>query len=295
MVNPFLCSAICTPLDEHERLHVDGLKSHLKDQADAGIDAVLVAGTMGLMQLLTEKTYADLVRQSCDSWEGCGEIFVGVGDTSLARTLQRVRIVNEFRVDGVVALAPFFFQFSQQELCDHFRAIADQSKSPLFLYDLPLRTGTSLAIETVIELSAHPNIAGIKCSGPITQTRQLIDALQMPEFRVFVACPPLLDHLLRAGIAQHLDGIYALAPRLTRDIARSAQAENWPEAARLTQGLSRVLSVIQEYGIFPAAQEILRAKGIRGSILPRPYLPLSEERTGQLLAEPAIRSILHLY
>jgi 4-hydroxy-tetrahydrodipicolinate synthase len=292
MTNTCICSAICTPFDDRERLHVGGLQDHLRDQAEAGIDAVLVGGTMGLMQLLTEKTYADLVRASCDSWSR-GEIFVGVGDTSLSRTLQRIHIVNEFKVDGVLALAPYFFQFSQVELCDYYRALADQSKSPLYLYDIPPRTGTSLAIDTVVELAAHPNIAGIKCSGPITQTRELIDTLGARKFRVMVGCPTMLDHLLRVGIAQHVDGLYALAPRVACAIARSAQAENWSEAARLTQVLGRLLATLQEYGVFPAAQEILRAKGIRGSFLPRPYRPLSDERTRQLLSEPAIQAILN--
>jgi 4-hydroxy-tetrahydrodipicolinate synthase len=292
MINTCICSAICTPLDDRERLHVDGLHDHLRDQAEAGIDAILVGGTMGLMQLLTEKTYAELVLTARNSWSR-GEIFIGVGDTSLSRTLQRIHIVNEFKVDGVLALAPFFFQFSQEELCDYYRALADQSKSPLYLYDIPPRTGTSLAIKTVVELAAHPNIAGIKCSGPITQTRELIDALGARKFRVMVGCPTLLDHLLRVGIAQHVDGLYALAPRVASTIALSAQAENWSEAARLTQVLGRLLATLQEYGVFPAAQEILRAKGIRGCFLPRPYRPLSDERTGQLLSEPAVQAILN--
>jgi 4-hydroxy-tetrahydrodipicolinate synthase len=291
MVNAFICSAILTPLDDRERLHVEGLQDHLRDQAEAGIDAVLAGGTMGVMQLLTDKTYAELVQATCNNWSR-GEIFIGVGDTSLSRTLQRIHIVNEFKVDGVLALAPFFFQFSQKELCDYYRTLADQSKSPLYLYDIPPRTGTTLAIETVVELAAHPNIAGIKCSGPITQTRQLIDALDARKFRVMVGCPTLLDHLLRVGIAQHVDGVFALAPRLARTIARSAEAENWSEAENLTQILGRLLSTLYEYGVFPAAQEILHAKKIRGSFLPLPYRPLSEERTRELLAEPAVQSIL---
>ncbi len=292
MTNTCICSAILTPLDDRERLHVDGLQEHLRDQAEAGIDAVLVGGTMGLMQLLTEKTYADLVRAACDSWTS-GEIFVGVGDTSLARTLQRIHIVNEFKVDGVLALAPFFVQFSQEELCDYYRALADQSKWPLYLYDIPARTGTSLAVDTVVQMAAHPNIAGIKCSGPITQTRELIDALGTTNFRVMVGCPTMLDHLLRVGIAQHIDGLYALAPRVACAVARSAEAENWSEAAKHTQAIGNLLSTLQKYGVFPAAQEILRAKGNRACFVPRPYRPLSDERTSQLLAEAAIQAILN--
>jgi 4-hydroxy-tetrahydrodipicolinate synthase len=293
MVETFICTALCTPLDERERLHADGLRDHLRAQADAEIDAVLVGGTMGLMQLLTDKTYAELVRAANDYWAGKGEIFVGVGDTSYSRTLQRIHVVNEFKVDGVLALAPFFFRFSQEELCDYYRELAGQTRAPLYLYDLPQLTGTSLALKTVVELSEHPNIAGIKCSGPITQTRELIDALSGRAFRVMVGCPTMLDHLLRVGIAQHVDGLFGLAPRLARNVVKAAQAENWSDAARNTQALCNLLSTLQKFGVFPAAQEILRARGMRGSILPCPYRPLSEEQTRQLLAEPAIQLILH--
>jgi hypothetical protein len=54
-----------------------------------------------------------------------------------------------------------------------------------------------------------------------------------------------------------------------------------------------MLATLHKYGVYPAAQGILSAKGISGSFVPRPYRPLSEERLGELLDEPAVQSILH--
>ena len=89
-----LISALCTPLNDDGSLHVDGLAAHLDDQWRHGIAGVLVGGTMGLMQLLGDETYRELVRCSVQLSRGRGEILVGVGDTSFTRTLSRIRYVE---------------------------------------------------------------------------------------------------------------------------------------------------------------------------------------------------------
>ena len=140
MLRTRLISAIGTPLTSDEELHIDGLYKHLEEQFAADIDGVLVAGTMGLMQLLADKTYNDLIVHSAKWWKAKGELLVGVGDASYARTVERIRLVNEVPVDGVVVLSPYFVPFSQAELLEYFRSLANASRAPLFLYDLPQRT-----------------------------------------------------------------------------------------------------------------------------------------------------------
>ena len=87
-------SAICTPLRADETLHVDGLAAHIEDQFENGISGVLVAGTMGKLQLLTDGTYLELVKQSVRLAGGRGEVLVGVGDMGFARTRERIKAVE---------------------------------------------------------------------------------------------------------------------------------------------------------------------------------------------------------
>src|SRR6185369_8155766 len=110
-----------------------------------------------------------------------------------------------------------------------FTALADFSTHPLFLYDLPGLTGVKLALETILKLSTHPNIRGIKCSGEFANTRPLLDSAP-PGFRVIVAQADLIDVLLHHGVQDHLDGIFSLAPSWVTEIGRCAQAENWEAA-----------------------------------------------------------------
>ena len=136
---------------------------------------------------------------------------MGVGDASWARTLERIETVCRFPIDGVVALAPYLFRFPQREMIDYFQSLADASPVPLYLYDLPVRTGVEIDLSTYEILAKHPNIRGAKVSGRIEIARELVKRFG-DRFRVIVAEPKSLDVLLREGLHAHLDGIFAVAP-----------------------------------------------------------------------------------
>jgi 4-hydroxy-tetrahydrodipicolinate synthase len=291
MTTPYFIAAIGTPLDTDELLDSLALRAHLDDQRAGDMDGVLVAGTMGMMQLLRDETYRELVKQSSELWSGKGELLVGVGDASFARTRDRLRYVNQFPVDVAVVLTPHFMKFSQEQLIDYYRALADESRPPLYLYDLPQITGTSLALDTVCKLAMHPNIRGIKCSGDVAQVRVLTDALAGSSFRVIVAQPLLVDVLMRHGMRQHLDGVYAMFPAWTKKVKQAVIAEDWNTAASLSQSLAQIMPRLHHFGVLSAMTAILNARGIGGNFAPRPYSRLTAAQRESLLQEPALNAL----
>lgn len=288
----YLCHAVGTPLDADDGLHTEGLRVHLDQQAAAGVDSVLVAGTMGAMPLLTHTTYQQLLTESCRLWRSRGELLVGVGDVSFARTKERIGLANDLPLDGAVVLTPFFLKYSQQDLIAYFRELAAVSRAPLYLYDLPQRTGNPLSIETVCRLAEHPNIRGIKCSGEAGHVRRLSDALSGSGFRVIVAQAPLLDILLKAGVRSHVDGVYSVVPHVVARVCSSAEAGDWPGAARWQALLNGVLDELVRFGVFPAATALLNAAGVPGNFAPRPHRPLAPEAGEELLATASVRAAL---
>lgn len=279
--------AICTPLNDDQSLCVPGLAAHIEDQASAGFGGLLVGGTMGLMQLLSDSTYRDLIRNAIDLGKGRFEMLIGVGDTSFARTRDRIEFAHKLPIDGVVIVTPSFWKYSRADLLCYFRSLADFSRKPVYLYDLPTLTGVKLDADLVLELAAHPNIAGVKCSIPWEQTRPLIDAAPRG-FRIIPAQPCILDQLVRLGIKDNLDGIYGLVPELTAAILIAAENGRWEQAAHLQADMAALSKVLGTYGVFPAATAILNARGIPGSVAPAPMQPLSAERRDQLLREPVL-------
>lgn len=286
-----LITAIGTPLKPDESLHIGGLEAQIDDQFAGGITGLLVGGTMGAMQLLSDETYEALIDESIRIARGRGEVLIGVGDTSLARTLARVKLLNTRKADGAVVLSPYMLRFSQTELIDYYTALADASMHPLYLYDLPVITGTKLEFETVRTLSRHRNIRGIKCSGEIGWTRQLID-LNLPDFRVIVAAADMIDVLFRSGVTEHLDGIFAAAPHWVGEIAQSAMRQDWASAAAAQQKINALLRLVREFGVFATFTAILNARGIPGNYAPRPYRALDPRRLEAVLASDPVRLLL---
>ncbi|MDY0170636.1 MAG: dihydrodipicolinate synthase family protein [Thermoguttaceae bacterium] len=287
-----LISAVCTPLSDDGSLDVDGLAAHLEEQWRHGIAGVLIGGTMGIMQLLPDPTYRDLVRHGTQLAHGQGEVLVGAGDTSFTRTLERVRYVEQFDVDGIVVLSPFFITLGQAELIDYFRQLADLSGKPIYLYDLPGTTKTRLALETVLELSKHPNIHGIKCSGEWSETWRLMSRVDSG-FRVVPAQPHMVDLLTRCGVAYNLDGVFAIVPDLTASIVEAAEQGDHALAGLRQCKLSELLHlIVNKYPLFPACSALLNAKRISGNVFVPRSQPLSPEQREQFLDEPVVREIL---
>jgi 4-hydroxy-tetrahydrodipicolinate synthase len=291
MTKPSLIAAIGTPLTQGETLHRAGLEAHLADQWAGGMTGVLVGGTMGAMQMLAEDTYHQLVDSAIEFSHGRGEVMVGAGDTSLARTRERIRFLNDRKIDGTVVLSPFFLKVGQAELIKYFESLANVSKHPLFLYDLPGLTGTKLELETVQQLSRHPRIRGIKCSGDFGTTRQLLDSAPAG-FRVIVAQADLVDVLLRHGVREHLDGVFSLAPFWVKAIERAASINDWTAAASCQQRLSALLRVLKKYGVFQVFTLILNARGIPGNYMPAPLEQLSEANRAAVMNEAVVKDLL---
>lgn len=292
MSRSYFISAICTPVTAIDTLHEEGLARHLDAQWSNGIQGVLVAGTMGLMQLLRDDTYESLCRRSIELTKGRGEVMIGAGDTSLARTLSRVEFLNSLKgLDAVVVLSPFFMPFSQSELFDYFTAIAEASKAPLYLYDVPHWTRSKIELPTVVRLAGHRNIKGIKCSDQFVSTRLLMDAVP-DRFRVIVAQPLLVDTLLKFGVGQHLDGLFALAPNWTHALGTAADQGDWETAAIYQRKIAQMALLLPKYGVFPSSTAILNGQGTPGRFGMRPYQLLNEQTTAQFLAEPIIKELL---
>jgi dihydrodipicolinate synthase/N-acetylneuraminate lyase len=143
----------------------------------------------------------------------------------------------------------------------------------------------------VLKLRQHANIAGIKCSGDVSQARMLADAVAGSRFRVIFAQPQLADVLFRSGYMEQLDGLYAIFPSWVKKMKTAVEAADWNSAHKLCQSLASVLAVLVAHDVMPAMTAILNARGIAGNFAPRPYHMLPPDKSHALLIDPAIREV----
>lgn len=280
-----LITATLTPLDDQDRLHTPGLEAHLDDQYKAGIRKLLIAGTMGLMPLLPDQTWMDLAQTAVKINKGRFELLIGATDHSTTRMLKRIDFLNGIDgIDGVTVMTPNFYKFTPAQYESYYREIAKASRYPVLLYHLPGLTGLQLPDDAWLAIAGIPNITGAKFSGCASLIRKLTPHL--PDgFRTIIADPLMTDQFFRAGVPEHLDGLWALAPELAVTIDHCCEQGRFDEAADAQNRLNHLHRLIVEFGVFESATAILNARGIPGRMAPWPIGTLDNPRAEALMAK----------
>ncbi len=156
-------TAIVTPFTDDGALHLPGLKRQIQRQLAAG-NGIFCGGTNGEFFVLTEDEKVAVTRTCVEEVAGRAPVVAHIGEISTRATIRLGKQVEALGVDAVSVITPWFVPLTQAELIAHYTTIADALNVPVFLYNIPARTGNTIAPETARALAAHPNIIGIKDS-----------------------------------------------------------------------------------------------------------------------------------
>lgn len=169
-----------------------------------GVHGLFPCGSIGEFTSLTADQRRRVVEVVADA-AGDTPVLAGCGDTSVEAVRRHVRAAAEAGADAAVVVTPYYLSTTQNGLVDFYTDVAAESDLPLVLYNIPALTGVSLDVETVVELSSHPNVVGIKdTSGDMTYHRRLIDETSS-EFTVLQGATELAIVSLDTGA----DGLVA--------------------------------------------------------------------------------------
>ncbi|WP_321887980.1 4-hydroxy-tetrahydrodipicolinate synthase [Paraburkholderia bannensis] len=164
LVTPFKGGAV-----DHEAL--DALVRHY---VQAGVAGIVALGTTGEPAALDEREQ-DAVLATVLASAGALPVVAGVSGNHTQSVCERIAALNDMPVAGVLAAAPYYIRPSQAGVIGHFAALADASRKPVMLYDIPARTGVTLALPTLLELAGHARIVAVKdCGGSLDKTLALI-------------------------------------------------------------------------------------------------------------------------
>lgn len=261
-------TAVGTPLDDEGRLIEKSFRKHLNDQMKNGIDGLFVMGSMGMMPCLSSATYIRCAEIAAGEIGKKAKIMIGAGDNSIERTIERIDSIKHLKIDAVVVTTPYFFTSSQKDLFYYFTEVAERSPFPVYLYDLPQCTKVKIEMETVLRLSQHKNINGIKCSDNPAWTRMLFDRCLSREFEVISAYYDLIDVFLRYGIRVHLDGFFSIMPSWLKEIKVAFSKDDFEEITRIQRKMTWLRNEFIKIGVFPAFTEAMNLLGFEGRFHP---------------------------
>jgi len=168
--------AVITPFTK-EGIDFPALEQLLAFQIANETDAVIVCGTTGEASTMTGAERTAVVKKTVEMVAGKMPVIVGTGSNHTDAAIRQSREAEEAGADGVLVVTPYYNKATQTGLIRHYTAVADAVGIPLITYDVPSRTGVTIAPETYAVLSGHPKIIGTKeASGNFAQiqkTREL--------------------------------------------------------------------------------------------------------------------------
>jgi 4-hydroxy-tetrahydrodipicolinate synthase len=158
-----MLTAMITPMTPDGGVDYAGaarLASYLVD--DMRNDGLVISGTTGEAPTTTDEEKERLLRAVVEAVSDRATVVAGVGTYDTAHTCEAARQAERAGADGLLVVTPYYNKPPQAGLVAHFTKVADSTGLPVILYDIPGRTGTPIATETLIQLSAHPRIVAVK-------------------------------------------------------------------------------------------------------------------------------------
>ena len=158
-----LLTAMVTPFGVDGTVDLDAAAALATTLVDEHAhDGLVINGTGGEAPTTSDAEKADLVRAVVDAVGDRAHVVAGVGTNDTAHTLELAAAAEKAGADGLLAVTPYYSRPPQAGLVEHFRTLADATGLPVMLYDIPHRTGTAIASETLLRLAEHPRIVAVK-------------------------------------------------------------------------------------------------------------------------------------
>lgn len=247
-------TAIVTTFDAAGAFKPAAQRQQVRRQLQAG-NGIFCGGTNGEFFVLNEQEKLAVTQTCVDETAGRAPVVAHIGEIATRETIRLGKQVAQLGVDAVSAITPWFVPLKQEELIGHYLRVADALEVPLFLYNIPARTGNTLQPETVRTLAAHPNIIGIKDSaGSYESLQGFLQAAQGAEnFTVLNGPDSLIHRGFVEGCSACISGLANVAPQAINAIWRTYQAGDLAASQLAQENVTGLRTDLYSVAFSPAA------------------------------------------
>ncbi|MFB5281498.1 4-hydroxy-tetrahydrodipicolinate synthase [Peribacillus sp. Hz7] len=282
MVFGKVVTAMVTPFDIKGNVDFQKTTTLVNYLLNNGTDALVLSGTTGESPTLSSEEKIALLRHVVEVADKRVPIIIGTGSNNTYASIELTKKAEQNGADAIMLVAPYYNKTNQEGLYQHFKAIAESTKLPVMLYNIPGRSAVNIAPETIIRLSEIPNIVAVKeASGDLNAMTQII-AETAEDFALYSGDDGLTLPVLSIGgvgvvsVASHVIG------KEMQQMVDAFLTGNLQEAAKLHQ---KLLPIIK--GLFSApspapVKTALQLVGIDVGSVRLPIVPLTEQERSVL-------------
>jgi 4-hydroxy-tetrahydrodipicolinate synthase len=236
--------AIVTPFDAENKINFAKLKELIDWQISEKTDAIIICGTTGEAPTLRDDEHMEAIKFAVEAVAGRVPVIAGTGSNDTQHAIEMSQYAESVGVDALLLVTPYYNKATQSGLIRHFNAIADSVNIPIILYSVLGRTSVNIDPQTVLALSKHPNIQGIKeASGNIAQVVEI--ARLIPEdFYLYSGNDDMIVPLMSVGGDGVISVLSNIMPRETHDMVMHYLDGNFSKSLELQLGLKPLIDAL---------------------------------------------------
>ena len=246
-----VCTALITPFYKGE-IDYEALHDLIEMQIEAGVGAILVAGTTGESPTLSIQEHAALVSFAARQIDGRLPLIAGCGSNSTSHACELASAASESGADALLAVTPYYNRTNDRGIVAHYHAIAESTQKPLILYNVPARTGFSMTLAHYRELTEHPRIVAVKEASPDLSLLASVCGECGSILDVYNGNDHHTASAMRLGASGVISVYSNLFPRKMTEICRLCAAGEWKLAyQRQKQALTGMQALFWETNPIP--------------------------------------------
>ena len=237
------CTALVTPFLDG-KVNYPMMDQLLRRQVDAGITAVVVAGTTGESPTLSDEEKIELFRR-CKAYVGDScMVIAGSGTNSTEHAVALSIAAEEAGADALLVVSPYYNKATPDGLVAHYLAIAHSVSLPIIIYNVPSRTGVDIPISVYQRLSRVPNIVGVKeASNDITKIARIRNACG-EDFAIWSGNDDQAVPVMSMGGSGVISVLSNVLPAQTQAMCQAALHGDFETAAQLQRQLLPLIDLL---------------------------------------------------
>lgn len=244
-----IIAAMATPMFEDGSINEAELRNQVNRQINAGMTGIFCLGTNGEAYILNKEEKIRVMELFVEEAKGRVPVYAGTGCVGTKDTIELSQKAQEIGVSALSVISPYFAAINQNEIYEHYAALAQSVDLPIVMYNMPARTGNNLDYKTVAKLASnYKNIAGIKDScGNFDNILRYIESTDKETFSVLSGNDSLILWTLMAGGKGGITAVANVLPEIMVSIYKYWSEGNF-EKAKEVQDSIRPLRDCFKYG-----------------------------------------------
>ncbi len=235
--------AITTKFTADGALDFSTFNKNIQAQLDAGIDGLILGGSLGESSTITHEERIDLLQNTLDFVQGKIPVLINIAEGSTRNAIKLAQLAQENGADGLMVLPPMMYKPTDHETTEYFKTIASETDLPILIYNNPVDYKINVTLEMFDELLKHDNIQAVKES-----TRDVSNVTRIINYfgdRLKMLCgvDTLALECLLMGAHGWVAGLVCAFPRETVAIYRLAKAGKIEEARAIYRWFLPILEL----------------------------------------------------